>query len=276
MELIITLIVLIIIWCIAFMVGNKQGANRIVNQIKKDGGYYDMEYTSSVYPILDPTSSLNEVPKELLMGGDIDRTLHIAGIKEATPAKLAEWKNERRAKVETETTLSMEDLLNSLNKEDLQLKAGIKQHTHNEEAIKVASKLISIENDVNPLIEEKLKIEARRKEYEKERENRIKIDFEALNFSRISNEARKQITEIVRQDIENTVKVIEQNTNEIPIETNDTMGTIGSKPKTQTDYQREHTKISPCVGHELESQKENDKEDINFMYNWIREKSGKK
>ena len=59
MELIITLIVLIIIWCIAFMVGNKQGATRIINQIKKDGGYYDMEYTSSAYPILDSTSSLN-------------------------------------------------------------------------------------------------------------------------------------------------------------------------------------------------------------------------
>jgi hypothetical protein len=59
MELIITLIVLIIIWCVAFMVGNKQGANRIINQIKKDGGYYDMEYTSSAYPILDPTSSIN-------------------------------------------------------------------------------------------------------------------------------------------------------------------------------------------------------------------------
>jgi len=59
MELIITLIVLIIVWCIAFMVGNKQGTNRIVNQIKKDGGYYDMEYTSSVYPILEPTSSVN-------------------------------------------------------------------------------------------------------------------------------------------------------------------------------------------------------------------------
>ena len=59
MELIITLIVLIIVWCIAFMVGNKQGTNRIINQIKKDGGYYDMEYTSSAYPILDPTSSVN-------------------------------------------------------------------------------------------------------------------------------------------------------------------------------------------------------------------------
>jgi len=174
------------------MVGNKQGANRIVNQIKKDRGYYDMEYTSSVYPIFGPTSSLDEVPAEFLMGGNIDKALHIAGVKEASFEKQKEWADERKQKVETETTLSMEDLLNSLNKEDLQLKAGIKQHTHNEEAIKVASKLISIENDVNPLIEEKLKIEARRKEYERERQNQIKIDFEALNFSRISNEARKQ------------------------------------------------------------------------------------
>jgi hypothetical protein len=52
-------------------------------------------------------------------------------------------------------------------------------------------------------------------------------------------------------------------------------GTIGTKPKTQTDYQNEHKKIPPCVGHDLESQRENEKGDINFMYNWIREKSGK-
>lgn len=56
----------------------------------------------------------------------------------------------------------------------------------------------------------------------------------------------------------------------------DTMGTIGTKPKTQTDYQREHSKIPPCVGHELESQKEIEKGDINFMHKWIQEKSGKK
>ena len=55
------------------------------------------------------------------------------------------------------------------------------------------------------------------------------------------------------------------------------MGTIGSKPKTQTDYQKEHKKIPPCVGHELESQKEieKNKRDPDFMYKWIREKSGK-
>jgi hypothetical protein len=58
-------------------------------------------------------------------------------------------------------------------------------------------------------------------------------------------------------------------------EQDDTMGSIGSKPKTQTDYQREHAKIQPCVGHELESQKEEEKRDIDFMHKWIREKSGK-
>ena len=41
------------------------------------------------------------------------------------------------------------------------------------------------------------------------------------------------------------------------------MGTIGSKPKTQTDYQNEH-KV------------EQEKGDIDFMHKWIQEKSGKK
>jgi hypothetical protein len=58
MELIITLIALIIIWCVAFMVGAKQGANRTINQIKKDGGYFDMEITGAVYPY--KTSSVND------------------------------------------------------------------------------------------------------------------------------------------------------------------------------------------------------------------------
>jgi hypothetical protein len=44
---------------------------------------------------------------------------------------------------------------------------------------------------------------------------------------------------------------------------NDTMGTIGSKPKTQTDYQREH-------------KAEDETPAIDFMHNWIQEKSGKK
>jgi len=266
MELIITLIALIIIWCIAFMVGNKQGTNQLINQIKKDGGYYDMEYTSSVYPILDPTSSLNEVPKEFLMGGDIERTLHIAGVKQATPAKLQEWQDERfnRASIETEQRKTIDDLLSTLDKADLQLKAGIvspettellnktKEHA---EKIKISIK------EIDPIEELKMKTDAARKQHERERQERIKIDFDALNFSRISNEARKQITEIVKQDLENKIKQIEENTPEIVED--DTMGTIGSKPKTQTDYQNEH-KV------------EQEKGDIDFMHKWIQEKSEKK
>jgi len=137
MELIITLIVLIIIWCVAFMVGNKQGTNQLINQIKKDGGYYDMEYTSSVYPILDPTSSVN--------------------------------------------------------------------------------------NDT--------------------------MEFNPPHFKDIPKWSSLN---------------------------NDTMGTIGSKPKTQTDYRNEHTTIEPHIANELEPQKEIEKRDIDFMYKWIREKSGKK
>ena len=266
MELIITLIVLIIIWCVAFMVGNKQGTNQLINQIKKDGGYYDMEYTSSVYPILDPTSSLNEVPKEFLMGGDIERTLHIAGVKQATPAKLQEWQDERfnRASIETEQRKTIDNLLSTLDKADLQLKAGIvspettellnktKEHA---EKIKISIK------EIDPIEELKMKTDAARKQHERERQERIKIDFDALNFSRISNEARKQITEIVKQDLENKIKQIEENTPEIVED--DTMGSIGSKPKTQTDYQNEH-KV------------EQEKGDIDFMHKWIQEKSGKK
>jgi hypothetical protein len=242
MELIITLIVLIIIWCVAFMVGNKQGTNQLINQIKKDGGYYDMEYTSSVYPILDPTSSLNEVPKEFLMGGDIERTLHIAGVKEATPAKLQEWQDKRfnRASIETEQRKTIDDLLSTLDKADLQLKAGIvspettellnktKEHA---EKIKISIK------EIDPIEELKMKTDAARKQHEREMQERIKIDFDALNFSRISNEARKQITEIVKQDLENKIKQIEKNTPEI---------------------------------------NEDTKSEGDFMYNWIREKSGKK
>ena len=232
MELIITLIVLIIIWCVAFMVGNKQGTNQLINQIKKDGGYYDMEYTSSVYPILDPTSSLNEVPKELLMGGDIERTLHIAGVKEATPAKLQEWQDERFKRASVETELSMDGLLGKLNKTDLQIKAGIIENTDKTGAdIKIQVK------EIDPIEELKLKTDAARKQHERERQERIKIDFDALNFSRISNEARKQITEIVKQDLENKMKVVEENTPEI---------------------------------------NEDTKSEGDFMYNWIREKSGKK
>jgi len=81
-----TLIVLIIIFSIAFMVGAKQGVNRTINQIKKDGGYYDLEYTSSAYPILAPASSLD------------NDTMGTIGSK---PKTQADYQREHKAEGET-------------------------------------------------------------------------------------------------------------------------------------------------------------------------------
>ena len=253
MEIIITLIVLIIIWCVAFLIGAKQGANRTINQIKKDGGYYDLEYTSSAYPILYPTSSLDEVPKEFLMGGDIDRALHIAGVKEATPAKIAEWRDEKRAKIEAMQEASVDELLSKLNKTDLQIKAGLIENTDKTGAdIKIEVK------ELDPIDELQIKTAAARKQFERERVDALKRNFEALPLSRLSADAMYKIIELVREDIQNTMKIVEQNTPEI----NEDSG-IGKKPKTQTDYQNEHKAKDETPA-------------IDFMHNWIQEKSGKK
>jgi hypothetical protein len=252
MEIIMTLIVLIIIFSIAFMVGAKQGTNRTINQIKKDGGYYDMEYTSSVYPILGPTSSLDEVPKEFLMGGNIDRALYIAGVKEATPAKLAEWDNERKIKAEAKQEASVDELLSKLNKTDLQIKAGLIENTDKTGAdIKIEVK------ELNPIDELQIKTAAARKQFERERVNALKRNFEALPLSRLSADAMYKIIELVREDIQNTMKIVEQNTPEIKEDNG-----IGKKPKTQTDYQKEHKAKDETPA-------------IDFMHNWIQEKSGK-
>jgi len=65
----------------------------------------------------------------------------------------------------------------------------------------------------------------------------------------------------------------------------DTMGTIGSKPKTQTDYQREQKAISYEEWHRnrdkmaestYRATEEDETPAIDFMHNWIQEKSGKK
>jgi hypothetical protein len=253
MEIIMTLIVLIIIFSIAFMVGAKQGANRTINQIKKDGGYYDLEYTSSAYPILAPTSSLDEVPKEFLMGGNIDRALHIAGVKEATPAKIAEWQDEKRAKIEAKQEASVDELLSKLNKTDLQIKAGLIENTDKTVAdIKIEVK------ELDPIDELQIKTAAGRKQLERERVDALKRNFEALPLSRLSADAMYKIIELVREDIQNTMKIVEQNTPKI----NEDSG-IGKKPKTQADYQREH-------------KAEGETPAIDFMHNWIQEKSGKK
>jgi hypothetical protein len=248
MEIILTLIVLIIIWCVAFLIGAKQGANRTINQIKKDGGYYDMEYTSSVYPILGPTSSLDEVPKEFLMGGDIDRALHIAGVKEATPAKIAEWQAERFKRASVETELSMDGLLSKLNKTDLQIKAGLIENTDKRGAdIKIGIKEtneqgillgdLATPKGYDPIQELKIKTAVARKEADKARVDAIKRNFEALPLSRLSVEGMQKIIELVREDIQNTMKVIEENTPEI----------TEKKPNPKQSIKEGYTEATPFV-----------------------------
>ena len=67
MEIILALIILIIVWCVAFVAGNKH----MIKKIKKDGGYFDMEVTGAVYPYVteyskgsvDTMGSIGSKPK---------------------------------------------------------------------------------------------------------------------------------------------------------------------------------------------------------------------
>ena len=152
-----------------------------------------------------------EVPAELLANGNKERALHIAGVKEASKETQKEWEDERRAKIEAKQTKTIDDLLSTLNKAELQLKAGIESKEMNEllEKTKDKGKKIKLQiKEIDAIAEEKMKREAARKQAEKDKEERIKIDFEALNFSRISNEARKQIAEIVKMDLENKLSSV--------------------------------------------------------------------
>ena len=220
MEIIMTLIALIIIWCVAFLIGAKQGTNRLINQIKKDGGYYDTEVTSSVYPICGPTSSVDEVPTEFLMGGDIDRALHIAGVKEASFELQQKWRDERNKNIEEKSALNDEQLMKYLEEQNEQLliKAGIKPNNNPIVAkmVEATQKNIITLADIatpksyDPLAEEKKKIDAARKEADRMKKDFVKRNFEALPLSRLSVEGMSKIIELVREDIQNQVKEIEK------------------------------------------------------------------
>lgn len=185
MELVLVVFVVMVVFFIGYVVGAKQMSKAMLDTID------------------------DEFPVDQLLG-DKERALHIAGIKEASPKQIAEWQNDKRVMEETKNELSMDSLLSKLNKVDLQIKAGIIENTDKTGAdIKIKIK------EIDAIAEEKMKREAARKQAEKDREERLKIDFEALPMSRISNEARKQITEIVKLDLENKLKEIEKNTPEI-------------------------------------------------------------
>ena len=198
MELVLALILLIVIFGIGYLVGAKQQSKQ--------------QYTGE----LGGVSGDTEVPEEFLMGGDRERALHVAGIKEASPEKQKEWQAQRKAKYEEKSALSDKQLMEYIEAKNAEIlvKAGLKEYDKNkgvedlskilkkeDNKVKVSLADIATPKGYDPLKEEKMKREAARKQAQKDREEMEKIDFEALPMSRISNEARKQIAEIVRKDI---------------------------------------------------------------------------
>ena len=225
MELVLAILIVLILGAI-FGIGFLVGGRQVINRVKKDGGYFDTEITGSIYPY--KTSSANdEVPVELLLGGDIDRALHIAGIKEASPELKQKWADERNKNIEEKQVVDDTKLMKYLEEQNEQLliKAGLKAYDTNKGASDLA-KIMSALKDApsitladmatpkgyDPLKEEAKRKERAKKETDKWIEQKTKMDFEALPMSRISNDARKQITELVRLDIENQMKEIEKNT----------------------------------------------------------------
>ena len=220
MEILITLIVLTIIFSIGFLVGNKQ-------LLKKENGY-EQRWDDPTFPNKTlPTSSLNEVPAELLMGGDIERALHIAGIKEAPIEKQIEWQNKRKAEIDEKVELNTERLRNYIEtkNEEMQIKAGIKQHDQqmgvedlakvmkvNKEINKISLADLATPKYYNPIEDLKKKNDAARKEADRAKTEYVKRNFEALPLSRLSVEGMNKIIEFVREDIQNQVKKIEKNT----------------------------------------------------------------
>ena len=217
MELVLALLIVFLIsaiFGIGFLVGAKQQhKNRQEPYTTFNEGVPQWSPpTSSAQPI---STFDTEVPDEWLASGDKERALHIAGIKEASWEKQKEWQAERQAKQEEKSALSDKQLMEYIEKKNAEIlvKAGLKDYDKNkgvedlskilkkEDKVKVSLADIATPKGYDPLKEEKMKREAARKQAQKDREEMEKIDFEALPMSRISNEARKQIAEIVRKDI---------------------------------------------------------------------------
>lgn len=224
MELVLAVFAVIVIFFIGYMVGAKQMSKQ--------------QYTGQLGDFPNwapPTASVEEVPAELLMGGNIEKALHIAGVKEASWETQKQWADERKAQVEEKSALSDKQLMEYIESknEEILVKAGIKEYDRNKGVDDLTKKIQSIvtTDDIDEVQRVKLKAEAARKQAERDREDKLKIDFEALNFSRISNEARKQITEIVKKDIANKLEsasnVLPEVKNEVKPKMNKTKVTKG-------------------------------------------------
>jgi hypothetical protein len=162
-----------------------------------------------------PTPSPTDELASLLI--DNERMMHIAGIKPASPEKIAEWQSDKRLMAETKSEALMEDLLAKINPNDMQVKAGIKSYDRTKGGDEIYEADFNIKTgkkSANELVDAMMNAaksntltntealnEIREKQIRKEIEYKKKMDFEALPFSRLTQDARDQITKIVRDDI---------------------------------------------------------------------------
>ena len=127
-----------------------------------------------------------------------------------------------------------------VDKDSFQKLAGIKPHN------KESAPFNPINNKLNENIVEELKNDFENSQFPKsddslnvrtEKIYTINSNFEdndplaSVPMSRVSKEGKQKMAEIAREDIRINTETI----------SNEIMGSIGTKPKTQTDYVREHT-----------------------------------
>ncbi len=223
--LIVGAIVLFVLWAIyagwsaPLMKENEDGSWTTLRPERTFSDLFGKKSTLKDLPDFQHTppspNPLDELPASLLI--DNERMLHIAGIKTASPEKIAEWQNGKRKMEETKSEALMEDLLAKINPNEMQVIAGIKEHDRSKGAGEIAESDFTIKTgkkSANEIVEALMNAaksntltntealnEIREKQIRKEIEFKKKMDFEALPFSRLTQDARDQITKIVREDI---------------------------------------------------------------------------
>lgn len=226
--LVIVGIVLFVLWVIyagwsaPLMKENEDGSFTTIRPERKFSELFGKKSTLKDLPDFQHTpptpSPTDELATSLLM--DSDRMLYIAGIKSASPEKIAEWQADRKAKQEEKSAFSDKQLMEYLESknEELQVKAGIKGYDRSKGVSEIAESDFNIKTGKkiasNEIVEAMLNAaknntltntealnEIREKQIRKEIEYKKKMDFEALPFSRLTQDARDQITKIVREDI---------------------------------------------------------------------------
>jgi hypothetical protein len=252
--LIVGAIVLFVLWAIyagwsaPLMKENEDGSWTTIRPERKFSELFGKKSTLKDLPDFQhtpPTPSPTDELASLLI--DNERMMHIAGIKAASPEKIAEWQSDKRLMAETKSEALMEDLLAKINPNDMQVKAGIKAYdrtkggdeiyeadfnikTGKKGANEIVDAMINAAKS-NTLANTEALNEIREKQIRKEIEYKKKMDFEALPFSRLTQDARDQITKIVREDISKQLEDVSHISKAVADFNDQRLGMEVTKPK---------------------------------------------